>query len=102
MARYSREQLLDICVCAFTPHDEWRDRDSAAAVRQLGEAYALLRAGCDFKVLTSGDLVTDDRTVWITVTFDGFSAFEGGLRECATFYLPTPERLLQAEGGDWY
>lgn len=58
--RPTREDLLALCERAFVPHDRWRNRDSSSAQRQLGEAYALLKAGCDFYV--SGK--SDTGTLW--------------------------------------
>jgi hypothetical protein len=91
------------------PEAKWTNRDSAAAVRQLGDCLALLRAGCDFTIRThensrSGDpCVTDARTIWVDITFRGFAAFEhDGPLENETYYIPTQERIDAAGGGDWY
>lgn len=104
MATYTREDLISLCEQGAAPEAGWHDRDSAEAQRQMGEAWALLRAGCAFEVLTKGDLKTDDRTIWVEITFDGFGAFEGGDKETELFYLPTQQRIDAAalSGGDWY
>ena len=100
--KLDRDALLAICERAFVPEDRWRNRDSSAAQLQLGECYALLRAGC--RVLGArqkGD------TIWVTIEYRGFSYFEGdydglGPLDDDRFYLPSPERLDRADGGDWY
>lgn len=100
---YSRDDLLAICERAFVPQAKWHDRDSSAAQRQLGECYALLKAGCDFSISRDGLLITDARTIWVTVTWEGFGHFDwGGPLDVETFYLPTSHRLNERDGKDWY
>lgn len=96
---YTREALLDICEASFVAQQHWSNRDSASAQRQLGEAYALLKAGCEFTIGSE----TDDRTVWLNVSSEGFAHHDygGGLDE-DFFYLPSQERLRQVDGKDWY
>jgi len=97
----NREDLLAICERAFVPEEKWSNRDSSAAQRQLGECYALLRAGCEFYVHED-----DRQTLWVSVEFYGFDSFEWGLdevpRESEQYYLPTAERLDARDGKDWY
>lgn len=99
--QHSREDLLAICERAFTPEAKWRNRDSSAAHRQLGECYALLRAGCPFYVHQD-----DHQTLWVHVEFYGFESFEWGRdevpRESERYYLPTKARLDARDGDDWY
>jgi hypothetical protein len=99
MATYTREDLLAICECAFVQQEHWYNRDSASAQRQLGEAYALLKAGCEFWIGSD----TDIRTIWVVITSEGFAHkdYDGGL-DTEHFYLPTRERLAQSDGKDWY
>lgn len=98
---YSREELLSICEAAFVPQDRWKNRDSASAQRQLGECYALLKAGCAFVVT---DRVHKDtlRTIGVDITFHGFGYFEVGYVETDSFYLPTRLRLAESSMRDWY
>lgn len=86
------------------PQDRWRDRDSGGAQRQLGEALALLSAGCEYRILRQkGGLETNDNTVWLEIEWKGFGYFDwGGGLDDDTFYLPTRARLDRANGGDWY
>jgi hypothetical protein len=93
---FDRDILLGICERAFVPQESWHDRDSAFAQRQLGECYALLKAGCDFSVEVK------DETIWVDIHFQGFAYFEEGGLSHDRFYLPTKERLANAKGGDWY
>lgn len=99
MSEYTREELVAICEAAFVPQEHWSDRDSSAAQRQLGEAYALLKAGCELQI----DPDTNARTIWVSITFEGFAHkdYNGDL-ETRTFYLPTRSRLANAKGIDWY
>lgn len=100
---YTREELVAICEAGVVPHEHWHDRDSARSQQKLGQAWAYLKAGCDFRVLTEGTLVTDKETIWIEIDFADFDWFES--REelgSETFYLPTQKRLDRADGRDWY
>ena len=100
---YTREELIALCEEASVLQERWYDRDSASAQQQVGELWALLRAGCDFRVRRSGDYcVTNDKTVWVDVTFEGFNWFELREKSTDTFYVPTPERLAERAGRDWY
>lgn len=100
---WTRQELVDICCRAVVPEDNWRNRDSAAAQSQLGTAMVLLMAGCDFSVRQ------ESQTLWVRISYRGFSWFEGGYDgrddsylSSDEFYLPTPERLDRVSGGDWY
>lgn len=98
-AVYDRAALIAIAERAFVPEDRWCDRDSSAAQMQLGECYALLRAGCNIL-----NVRRDRDTVWVTIEYHGFDYFEGdgdglGRTDDHPFYLPTPERLDQVAGG---
>jgi len=59
LAEDTREELIALCEAALVPESEWRNRDSAGAQRQIGEAWALLRAGCPYRILPG----TDDDTI---------------------------------------
>lgn len=96
----NREDLISLCERGIVNKDSWGNRDSASAHRQLGECWALLKANCDFRLLSEGHLVTDEYTIWIEITYPGFAYCEGGAMEKRTFYLPTDLRLER--GGDWY
>ena len=102
----TREELLAICRDGFVPQAKWDNRNSARAQMQLGQAYALLTAGCDYSVHH------ENQTLWVRIIFRGFDWFEGGYEpepddrdwylENKEFYLPTRDRLTQRNGGDWY
>lgn len=102
MSAYTRDELVAICEQAFVPEEQWSDRDSSGAQRQLGEAYALLRAGCQF--IERRDMGgPEGRTIWLAIEFKGFGYFDyGGPQDDETYYLPTQERLDAAAGRDWY
>ncbi|MFL0172458.1 hypothetical protein [Mycobacterium sp. SMC-13] len=105
MSQTTREELLGICRDGFVPQEKWNDRDSARAQMQLGQAYALLSAGCDYSVRPERE------TLWVRIEYRGFDWFEGGYDydeprdaylDHNEFYLPTRERLTQNAGSDWY
>jgi hypothetical protein len=101
--KYTREDLLKIIEKSFVPENEWSDRDSAEAQKQLGWCYAWLKAGCEFSILSKGDLKTDDHTIWVNIKAHGFAKCDwGGDLEDENFYLPTEKRLKETSGKDWY
>ena len=96
----TREHLIDLCERGVVSETRWYDRDSSSAQRQLGEAQALLRAGCDFRL--SNDPASGPDTWWVRITFKGFCHFDwGGALDDELFYIPTAERLERRDG-DWY
>lgn len=97
----TRDELIALCTDGVVPVEKWSNRDSADAQRQLGEARALLAAGCNFKVADSPE--STDQTWWIDTTFPGFGHFDwGGVFDEETFYIPRRARLDSADGRDWY
>lgn len=108
---YTRENLIKRCEEASVKQERWSNRDSAEAQRQVGECLMLLKAGCDFEVLKGKEhkpCSTNIHTIWIEISFKGFSWFEDGLKEDQdaflskhTFYLPQ-STVLRKNGGDWY
>lgn len=115
--KYSREKLIDICERAFVPQEKWSNRDTARSQIGIGSCYALLKAGCYYEILTEENTskgsvcVTDAQTIWIQFWVHDFQWFECG-SDCFEkdgredmdyhFYLPTPERLEEVDGKDWY
>lgn len=100
---YTRDELISLCERAVVPEEHWHDRDSCQSQAGVGKAWALLKAGVPYKVLTSGDCATDDRTVWLEFYPMDFNSFEEGERRgCELIYLPTQARLDGAGGKDWY
>lgn len=111
----NREELLALIRDAFVPQEQWSDRDSERAQRQLGEAFALLTAGCEYTIGRQENVKGDPRTLWVHIWSRGFDWFEGTgdpdwdagsqrdrqLNE-HTFYVPTRTRLADAAGSDWY
>lgn len=97
---YDRDGLIDLCNAGVVPEKFWWNRDSAGAQLQLAECRALLLAGCEYR--PSDDPATDERTVWIEVTYRGFDWVEMHQLSEKLFYLPTVERLRSVNGKDWY
>lgn len=104
MKEYTRKELINICEKAFVIESKWHDRDSQISQEQLGKCYALLKDGCDFKVIYDEYLCkTDENTIWLYIYSKGFQSFElGADKEEELFYLPTLKRLEKANGNDWY
>lgn len=104
---WTREDLIGLCRDGVLPQEKWSDRDTARAQMQLGQAWALLLAGCDFRArLGHRGLVVDVR-----VEYRGFQWFEGGFDyaddrdmylDHEDFYVPTRARLTAVDGRDWY
>lgn len=95
-----RDTLIFLCERGLVPQDKWSDRDSAGAQLQLGKAWVLLRAGCDYRLADSPPQTED--TIWIDVTYEGFDWFEVHEMTTDLFYIPTESRLERTAGRDWY
>ena len=101
---YSRDELIAICEQAIAPMNSWHDRDSASAMRQVGDCWALLKADVPFRIQSD----TDEDTIWVEhYAIKGFNHFEygdydGDNRDTEVSYLPTPKRLAERAGEDWY
>ena len=104
MNQPTREELIQLCERSIVPSSAWGNRDSAAAHLQLGQAWALLKAGCNFTI----DVDASDEHSWnLDIEWEGFNAFEYGNEygenlESDSFYIPTEDRLNKRQGGDWY
>jgi hypothetical protein len=75
---------------------------------QLGQAYALLKAGCEFEI---NEESSNDKATHIRVFYKGFGFFENCYEEDENerdfmqkefFYIPTKKALKEARGQDWY
>lgn len=101
---YSRSELVEICRQALVPQSKWHNRDSHEAQKQAGACLVLLLAGCEFYIRQGGgNCSTDANTIWVEVNAKGFAHFDhGGGLDDERYYLPTPERLKQVNGNDWY
>lgn len=99
---YAREELISICEDAIRPEAVWHNRDSEAAHRQLGECWALLKAGCEFEVDLTFHRAGNDQTIWVCTTSKGFQWFEIHEMRDGHFYLPTRKRLAERGDEDWY
>lgn len=101
----TREDLIRLCTHAAVQVSEWRNRDTADAQKQVGEALALLRAGAEWRL--ARDPEQTETTHWIYISYPGFNAFEVGVSKRSAweedlFYIPTAERLERSNGRDWY
>lgn len=113
---FSREELIDICEHSIVPEKWWFNRDTKYSQSGVGTVWALLRAGCEFIILVRDPnskkhqrAVTDSKTIWIEILSKEFNWIENGgdpelknLKDAETFYLPTPDRLKESKGKDWY
>lgn len=97
----TRKELIRLCENSIVKENKWHDRDSEKAQIQIGEAWALLKAGCMYREVSK-----NSHTLDIEVFSNGFRWFESGgeedCKESRTFYIPTEERLKESKGGDWY
>lgn len=103
---YSREELISLCERAIVPVEKWSDRDSDSAHQNIGQAWAYLKAGCEFRISTEERLTTDEETIWLYFKVPTFQYFEYGdegegypEEHC---YIPTEKRLQERAGEDWY
>ena len=97
----SREFLIDLCEKSIVQEDEWDNRDTPESQMNVGKLWALLKCGCDFKAEFEGD----GKTINVEVVHEGFMSMEGPStysKDTDYFYLPTPERLIEMDGTDWY
>lgn len=101
---YERHELISICEDAVVLEKHWGNRDSHDAHSGIGYAWAMLRAGVPFNVLDEGTLISDDNTIWLEFYPKDFGYYDAreGARGREVAYLPTPERLKEAQGRDWY
>lgn len=109
MKEYTREDLIKICEQAFVPENKWHDRDSSSTQQQLGECYAFLKDGCEYEIREED---SSKNAIVLDVYTKGFCWFESfeepkdrtrdNKEKHIYFYLPTQERLDEANGGDWY
>lgn len=99
------EELIALCERAVVNVGNWHDRDSARSQVRIGTAWALLKAGCEWREASSP--ISTEETIWIEIDYPGFYAWEEGRDdrdnwEQETFYIPTAARLDASTGRDWY
>ena len=105
---YTREELINLCEKSITNYKTWRDRDMPEATKHIGTAWALLKSDCPFNILDTGDLKTDNHTIWFEIKNPSFTSldrgesFEDGHGESDTFYLPTLKLLEAVNNQEWY
>lgn len=106
MSDYTREDLIAICEKAIVPEAQWRNRDTPRSQERVGTAWALLKAGCDWRIaedMYDKRPAEREHTIWIQIEYPGFGTFDWeGPEEDELFYLPTEKRLAERVGGDWY
>ena len=97
---YTINELIDICEKSFIKEDNWNNRDSESAQRQLGECYVLLKDGCEYKINEN----STDNFILLTIYSKGFTYFDWGnnVKEEREYYIPTYKRLEETNGKDWY
>ena len=117
---YERNEMIALCDQAVVPVDKWMDRDSCKAHQQIGQLRMLLKAGCNFEIMTKytekdsqmPEMCTSKNTIWVRVFGPDFKWVEmHGIddvpedynkHEIDTFYLPTYSKVKAADGEDWY
>lgn len=103
---YSREELIKICEQAIVSEKKWKHGDTPVSMAQLGRAWAYLKAGCKFEVHSNKFAMPKPphkSDIYFSITHHCFDSVlnENYDKEKETFYLPTPEKLIAANGGDW-
>jgi hypothetical protein len=97
-----RERLISLCERAIVSQEKWTNRDSAECQQQVGKAWALLKAGCAFKIDTE---LTNEWVIHLDFYVEGFLYFECATEEnldIVSAYLPTEQCLKKANARDWY
>ena len=97
------EELVGLCERAVVPVNAWSDRDTPRSQEKIGKAWALLRAGCAWRLAKSPE--STPITWWIEITHPTFSSIEEGdpdLVDDELFYIPTQQKLDASSGKDWY
>jgi hypothetical protein len=112
---WTRGELIAICERAVVAVSDWNRMEGPEAHEKLGLCWVLLKAGCDVDVMppsrpgVTGGCATTDQHIWVVLSWPSASDLRMGFRpqattgsNCAAFRLPTPARLNQAAGKDWY
>jgi hypothetical protein len=122
---YSREDLISIVQRSVVPCNKWRDRDSACAQSNLNEIYMRLTAGVKYTYKIENDSIVfsfdpmteEERNKALFLDIDSYEDYlnqredsEEEMFAPVYFYpdekyfgyMPTPERLEEVDGEDWY
>ena len=130
MEKYNREELIELCRNSIVPCSKWNDRDSCSAQQNIQNIYEGLTGGVeytyniecetiyiDFEPATTVQKANmlyinvdsrEDYCEWYLSEYgEDFSGemFEGrwiDWDENNHGYLPTKEKLEEADGEDWY
>lgn len=129
--KYTRKDLIQLCIDAVVPHYKWHDRDSYAAQLSIQSIYEGLTGGVKYSYTITNN------TIWITFNkpikdqlkksqhlnidsrddyFNWFLKEYGDNLEPEMFdsigidwnsnyltsYMPTRERLNNCNNDDWY
>jgi len=100
--KYTEEDLIQICRDAVVPYQKWNDRDSYSAQVNVASIYEGLTGGVPYTYKI------DNRTIGIYFKkptpemFDGYGIDWNSDSNYFGGYLPTPDRLKEADGEDWY
>lgn len=92
----SRKRLIVLCKKGIVPVEKWESNDSRKAQEQLGVCWALLNAGCEFKITQE----VDDE-INLLIYYPVFGNIEVAT-DSHFFYLPTEQKLCKSAGADWY
>jgi len=101
---FTRATLHQLCIDAIVHERSWNDRDASAAHLNIGKCWALLSAGCEYSLEFENDYIN----VQFKVRDFAWFEYQDDNEEPASdnhkykFYLPTRERLNEANGEDWY
>lgn len=94
----TRERLIELCEKAIVDESKWDDRDSSAAQMNIGQAWALLKAGCEYQITSH-----NKEYINLDISYKDFGSFERSKpNETESFYIPSEDRLKYFGGNDWY
>ena len=91
---YTREELISICEQSVVPYPKWINRDSPSSQAKVGMAWAYLKAGCEFRIHED----TGEDIIWLELYHYEFE----DAPDWHYTYLPTPKRIEESNGKDWY
>ena len=97
---FTREVLLQLCNDAIVQESSWSDPDTTNSQLGVGACWALLKAGCEYKTNLDDYYIHIHFKAKDSIWFERSEPVYNDNKY--KFYLPTRERLNEAEGKDWY
>lgn len=100
-----RDKLIARCEESLVAMEVWRSRNSSSAMRNVGALWALLKAGCPFKLINPRGYHGEEpgQVFFIRVYFRGNDLYEtrGRVVDSELYYLPSKEKIQHMPENDW-